>query len=722
MKRFITFFTIITLMAGSSFSAVSKKISFIKLQKMSKQQYFAMQKLGLDIVEMKGEEFKVFAKPEDLTKLQSLDIKYEIIHPDIKAFYLSRNTESASMGGFRTYSEIVAYLDSLTAAYPNITTDKFSIGNSIEGRPQWVVKISDNPDIDEDEPEVFYISLIHAREPAAAAALLNYMDYLLSNYGVDQEVTDIVNNRELYFLPVQNPDGYVYNETTDPLGGGMWRKNRRDNGDGNFGVDLNRNYGFKWGYDDLGSSPNTSYETYRGTGPFSEPETQNVKNFIISRNFKIIHNFHTYSNLEIWPYGYDRFYTTEEDFFENLGDSLTKLNNYTPEIGWSLYPTNGDADDWAWGDTISKPRTISLTCEIGSSSDGFWPDPSRIPTLEAENIWPNLFLAKIADNPFRIAPPKTPTIFSPDSSDSNYSIEWSVDDTINTPASYKLIEYTDKQQMIDDAESDHGYWQTVRMSLSNSRSHSGNYSWHTISANRSHHWLISNIPYEVQPDDSLKFWIWYAIENGWDYFYTQVSTDGGYTFENLANNLTTTNNPHGQNLGNGITGLSTGWVEAKFDLSPYVGQQVIFRLAYYTDDYSLEEGVYIDDIENVNIFQNQTEISSSIVDTFYNFTGKPNGQYWYRVTAIDNDDQESRLSPFTFIKVVTPSYVLGDANGDGQVNGNDLLFLINYCFAGGPAPNPLEVADVDCNGSVNGNDILFMINYMFEGGPAPNCP
>jgi len=121
-----------------------------------------------------------------------------------------------------------------------------------EGRKLQYVRISDHPDTDEPEPEVLYTALHHAREPNGASQLLFFMWYLLENYATDTEVSYIVDNAELYFIPCVNPDGYVYNETTDPQGGGYWRKNRRDNGDGTFGVDLNRNYGYFWGNDDSG--------------------------------------------------------------------------------------------------------------------------------------------------------------------------------------------------------------------------------------------------------------------------------------------------------------------------------------------------------------------------------------------------------------------------------------------------------------------------------------
>ena len=115
------------------------------------------------------------------------------------------------------------------------------------------MKISDNPNTDEPEPEVLYTALHHAREPESLSQLIYYMWYVLENYATDPEVQALVDNTEMYFAPCINPDGYLYNEQTDPNGGGLWRKNRRDNLDGEFGVDLNRNYDFSWGYDDTGS-------------------------------------------------------------------------------------------------------------------------------------------------------------------------------------------------------------------------------------------------------------------------------------------------------------------------------------------------------------------------------------------------------------------------------------------------------------------------------------
>ncbi|NIV14192.1 MAG: peptidase M14, partial [Aliifodinibius sp.] len=193
---------------------------------------------------------------------------------------------------------------------------------------------------------------------------------LLENYGSDQEVTYLVNNRELYFVPIINPDGYVYNEQTDPNGGGYWRKNRRNNGNGSFGVDLNRNFGYKWGYDNNGSSPTPSSETYRGTAPFSEPETQVIRDFCLNHDFELTLNYHTYGDLLIYPWGYINALTPDAPIFTALAVDMTQYNNYSHgNASQLLYPVNGEANDWMYGEQTAKDKIFAMTPEVGPA---FW--------------------------------------------------------------------------------------------------------------------------------------------------------------------------------------------------------------------------------------------------------------------------------------------------------------------------------------------------------------
>lgn len=700
-------------------STSAESTSLIQTDPLTKQQYIKLKAEHLDVFEVDGERFTISVTAEERARLEALGIGYTVVHEDLSAFYRQRAEAvlgakaAETMGGFRTLSEIEAYLDTLAADYPTICSDKFSIGLSLQGRDQWVVKISDNVDVDEAEPEVFYNSLIHAREPAGAASVLAFMDYLLQGYGSDPAITDVVDNRELYFLVVTNPDGYYYNELTDPGGGGNWRKNRRDNGDGTFGVDLNRNYGTFWGYDDNGSSPNTNDATYRGTEPFSEPETQNLRDFVISRDFVIVNNVHTYSNLVLWPWGYETGqYTHREAFYKILGDSLTQYNNYTPTVAWGLYPANGAADDWFWGDTLSKPRVITFTTEIGTSTDGFWPSPARIPDLTQENIFPNFFLAQIADAPYTLSPPDRPSLVVADSVGSSFEVAWATNDTINPPVSYRLVQFEDKLVVTDDAEADNGYWAANAMVLSTNRANSGSSSWHTINENSTLHTLASLVRYQVGIDDSLRFAIWYDIETDWDYFYVQVSVDGGETWANLANDLTTNTDPNGSNLGNGITGSSGAWVETAFDLQPYSGQEIDIRLQYVTDQFVLEEGVYLDDIQNVATFAVEAELGAAITDTTFAVSGLTGGDYWYQVQGTDAEGQLSEPSELARTTVFQ-EFVVGDCTGDGTLNLTDLTCAVSYLFQNGTAPDPLARIDVNCDSQQNLTDLTLLVNHLF---------
>ena len=302
MKKILTLIFIILITA----SVYSQNYKQVKIYINSPNDIEALIVAGLEFDHLnlsKDNAINVFISDEEYSILQSTSFRFEVLIDDWYEHYnnLPKLTEIqkaefvnkskmemnvsgfgyGSMGGFYTLHEVIAELDSMKLLYPNLITSKVSIGNSIETRPMYMVKISDNPDINENEPEVLYTALHHAREPESMMQMIYFMYYLLENYYTDPSVQYLVNNRELFFIPVVNPDGYEYNRTTNPSGGGMWRKNRRNNG-GSYGVDLNRNYGpyAYWNAPNGGSSTTPSSDTYRGTAPFSEPETNNIKNFL----------------------------------------------------------------------------------------------------------------------------------------------------------------------------------------------------------------------------------------------------------------------------------------------------------------------------------------------------------------------------------------------------------------------------------------------------------
>ena len=306
---------------------------------------------------------------------------------------LDTEMELGTMGGAYKMEEVEETLDKLYTKYGSkkLITQKFSIGKSHEGRDIYVVKISDHADKDEGDKEsqVLYTALTHAREPGGMMTLFYFMYYLLENYEKgDQRVRNIVENRELYFIPVANPDGYAYNQKNKPNGGGMHRKNRNGSG-----IDLNRNFGPQelWNYPNSGSSTSSSSDTYRGTAAFSEKETQVLRDFSLTKNFKTALNYHTYSNLLIYPWGIKN--EVADPFFKTMAIEMTRINGYRHGTAQGLlYAVRGVADDYFY-----KERGVfSMTPEAGGYSDGFWPTASRYWALAKENLEANLLLAEYA--------------------------------------------------------------------------------------------------------------------------------------------------------------------------------------------------------------------------------------------------------------------------------------------------------------------------------------
>ncbi len=677
-------------------------------------------KLNLDVAYVKyGQYIDIVTDREEVDQLRSSGYEVEIVHEDLVAFYQSRLDRIKDMGGYHTYKEVEAVLDSMHELYPSLTTAKIDIGHSLEDSVIWAFKISDNPIVDEDEPEVFFNGLIHAREPAGMEVLLYFMWYLLDNYGTDSQATFLVDNRELWFVPVVNPDGYCYNQYTNPSGGGMWRKNRRNCGGEDWGVDLNRNWGYMWGYDNSGSSPYCSDETYRGTGPFSEPTTQVMRDFINSRNFTMSLDNHTYGEWLLYPWGYDYIYTPDHNLFVAIAGSMAVFCGYVPTTCWeAMYPVNGGSFDWEYGDTVSKPKIIAISPEIGNGDDGFWPPSGRILPLCQLMLEPNLLWAELADNPYKILPPVSPVLAPIDSVYSDYPIFWSHYDTLNPASVFELVEMTGFERITYDVEDGYENWDLDGFTVSAARSHSPTHSFYSGQGNRLNNKVTVQNSINVQPGDTLKMWCWYDIEGDWDYAYVEISTDGGNSFFSIPGNITTDYNPHGNNLGKGITGYSSGWIEGKFNLADHVGDEIYLRLRYVTDSYVDEEGFYADDVFPFERYQSVVSLSDAIADTFYQISGQEEGAYFYKVRAKDAQNQWGAWSNVEKA-IVAGSFLRGDTNGDGRITLSDVIFLISYLYRDGPAPDPLEAGDANSDGQIELGDVLYIINYLFRGGPPP---
>ena len=356
--------------------------------------------------------------------LKKSGVPYEILIEDWQEYYDNRQKMSepeineqmeqakqkdnvthsifGSMGGFLTYNEVVSKLDSMRLEYPQFISQKFSIGNTYENRPMWVVRVTKNPNAPTGRPEVFYNALIHAREPESMETQVYYFYWLFENYGTDPIATYILDNREIYWMPVFNPDGYVYNQTTNPNGGGMWRCSR--SGSGSCGwVDLNRNFGLQqyWNSSNGGSSTDPcagGSSTYRGTSPFSEIETQNFMNFVNSRNFNSMFNSHTYGNYLLKPWDHIDPTPTPDDYKFNqyLADMSQTSGYVTGTTSQALgYFVRGGANDWCYNDSVHAGHNIiGITPETGNT--GFWPAQNEIIPFAQNMLYSNKYMALIA--------------------------------------------------------------------------------------------------------------------------------------------------------------------------------------------------------------------------------------------------------------------------------------------------------------------------------------
>ncbi|MGW3625766.1 M14 family metallopeptidase [Streptomyces sp. NPDC000880] len=310
---------------------------------------------------------------------------------------------------YHNYAEMNAEIDQRIAAHPNIISKRV-IGKSYQGRDIVAVKISDNVATDENEPEVLFTHHQHAREHLTVEMALYLLRELGDDYGTDSRVTGAVNGREIWIIPDVNPDGGEYDIATGSYR--SWRKNRQPNsGSSAIGTDLNRNWNFKWGCCG-GSSGSPSSETYRGARAESAPEVKVVADFTRSRivggkqQIKAGIDFHTYSELVLWPYGYTNADTapgmTQDDrnAFAAVGQKMAASNGYTPEQASDLYITDGSIDDWLWG----NQKIFAYTFEMyptGFGGGGFYPPDEVIERETSRNRDAVLQLVENADCMYR---------------------------------------------------------------------------------------------------------------------------------------------------------------------------------------------------------------------------------------------------------------------------------------------------------------------------------
>ncbi len=315
-----------------------------------------------------------------------------------------------TLGGYYRFGQMDTAMTNLVNSYPAIAK-KFSIGTSVEGRQLWCIKISDNVNSDEaTEPEVLFMGLHHAREAIGGSSMIFFMQYLCENYSTDSRIKDLVDNRQIYIIPNSNPDGWEYNRTTNPTGGGQWRKNRRNNGSGQYGVDLNRNWGVDWanctgaiGASNCGSSIISS-QVFWGTSAYSEPETKSLRTFVRSRKFVACMDQHSVGPYYSLPWGriFNTMAPADGAVYTQMASLMGKYNGmrYGNTYETLGYEVSGGMKDLLLrgNDSLPNGKCYGMTGEgsNGTSSTSFWPLASEIVTLCKGMIYQNIQLLYMA--------------------------------------------------------------------------------------------------------------------------------------------------------------------------------------------------------------------------------------------------------------------------------------------------------------------------------------
>ena len=301
---------------------------------------------------------------------------------------------------FYTYDEMSDKFQELENQFPQYVK-KISFGESFEGRQLWALHIT-NHSIKKSKPGILITGSHHAREHLSTDVPVRIAERIILNSS-EQSIANLINSRDIYFLPMVNPDGAMW----DIRGRNykIWRKNMRAASTGAaYGVDLNRNYSQGWG--GPGSSNRPASDIYHGQNPFSEPETQAIKKFIEDNsNVSVLLSFHSFSELILYPWGNTNSPLPDERArlaFETMAEEMSRWNDYRPMQASELYVASGDTCDWAWADHKIFCFTFELSPQYQWGPGGFYPGARAIDPAVDDNYEPVLYLIELADNPYKV--------------------------------------------------------------------------------------------------------------------------------------------------------------------------------------------------------------------------------------------------------------------------------------------------------------------------------
>jgi carboxypeptidase T len=392
---------LVPLLAGAAMpaSGPSEKASLISIPNVPGVEA-RLKPLGLDVLAAWKDRIYVVDGDADLRSLERAELEF---HAEAEVAASAALSAGGGLNGaYHSYKELEADLLALQQKNPAIAK-VFDLGDSLERRHIYGLKISDNVEREENQAQVLILGCHHAREWISVEVPFLFGKHLVESYATDPEVKRLVDRSEIWIIPLVNPDGLEYTIHTYRY----WRKNRRDNGGEQFGVDLNRNYDYKWGVDNIGSSGDPASGVYRGPAPFSEPETRAVRDLFLKKSFRSMVSYHSFSQVILYPWGYTNLPSDREaemrDIAGEMASRIKAVNGraYAPgQSGKDLYLTNGDTTDWTFGLSGIPSYTIELP-PIDEIFGGFFNREEDIAPIFRENLPALLYLVDRTVQNFR---------------------------------------------------------------------------------------------------------------------------------------------------------------------------------------------------------------------------------------------------------------------------------------------------------------------------------